>query len=156
MDSRIVTRSSDDPFAGIARPEDLGPVFLTEEQIQERVTALGAQISRDYAGKDLVVIGVLKGVLFFLADLLRAIDTPLSMDLLAIARYGSSQQTRGVVRLTKDLNEPIAGPARTLCGGHHRHRPDHQLHHRARCVCRSRRAWRCVCCSTGTGGALST
>jgi hypoxanthine phosphoribosyltransferase len=84
-------------------------VFLTEEQIQQRVTQLGAQISQDYAGKDLVVIGILKGVLFFMADLLRAITIPVTVDFLAISRYGPSEQTHGVVRLTKDLNEPLAG-----------------------------------------------
>jgi len=91
-----------------AWPGDLGPVFLSEERIQERVAELGAQISSDYAGKDLVVIGVLKGVLFFMADLLRAITIPLAVDFLAISRYGPSQQTHGIVRLTKDLNETVA------------------------------------------------
>jgi hypoxanthine phosphoribosyltransferase len=89
-------------------PGDIGPVFLSEEQIQERVAELGAQISRDYAGKDLVVVGVLRGVLFFLADLLRAITIPVAVDFLAISRYGPSQQTQGVVRLTKDLDETVA------------------------------------------------
>ncbi len=90
-------------------PGDIGPVFLTEEQIQERVSQLGAQISRDYAGKDLVVIGVLKGVVFFIADLLRTITIPVTVDFLAIARYGPTEQTHGVVKLTKDLNEPLIG-----------------------------------------------
>ena len=90
-------------------PEEIGPIFLTEEQIQQRVAQLGAEISRDYAGKDLVVIGVLKGVLFFMADLLRAVTIPTAFDLLAISRYGSTEQTQGVVRLTKDLNEPLLG-----------------------------------------------
>jgi hypoxanthine phosphoribosyltransferase len=90
-------------------PGDIGPVFLSEQQIQERVSELGAQISRDYVGRDLVVVGVLKGVLFFMADLLRAIHIPVTVDFLAISRYGPSQQTRGVVRLTKDLNETVAG-----------------------------------------------
>lgn len=89
-------------------PGDIGPIFLTEAQIQERVAALGAQISQDYAGKDLVVIGVLKGVLFFMADLLRAITIPVTVDFLALSRYGPSEQTHGVVSLTKDLNEPLA------------------------------------------------
>jgi hypoxanthine phosphoribosyltransferase len=90
-------------------PGDIGPVFLTEEQIQQRVGELGAQISRDYAGKDLIVVGVLKGVLFFMADLLRAITIPVAVDFLAIARYGPSQQTHGVVRLTQDLTVTVAG-----------------------------------------------
>ena len=92
-----------------AWPEDIGPIFLTEEQIQQRVNQLGTQISQDYAGKDLVVIGVLKGVLFFMADLVRAITIPTAFDFLAISRYGPTEQTHGVVRLTKDLNEPLAG-----------------------------------------------
>ena len=90
-------------------PEDIGPILLSEAQIQQRVAELGAQISRDYAGKDLMLVGVLKGVVFFLADLLRAISTPLTLDFLAISRYGASQQTQGVVRLTKDLNQPLEG-----------------------------------------------
>lgn len=90
-------------------PGDIGPVFLTREQIQQRVAELGAEISRDYAGKDLVVIGVLKGVIFFMADLLRAMTIPVTVDFLDISRYGPSEQTHGVVRLTKDLNEPLAG-----------------------------------------------
>lgn len=92
-----------------AWPEDIGPVFLTEEQIQQRINLLGTQISQDYAGKDLVVIGILKGVLFFMADLLRAITIPAALDFLAISRYGPTEQTQGVVRLTKDLNEPLRG-----------------------------------------------
>jgi len=90
-------------------PGDIGPIFLSQAQIQERVAELGAQISRDYADQDLLVVGVLKGVLFFLADLLRAISIPVTVDFLAISRYGPSQETRGVVRLTKDLNETVAG-----------------------------------------------
>ncbi len=90
-------------------PGDIGPIFLTETQIQHRVAELGAQISRDYAGKDLVVIGILKGVVFFIADLLRAITIPVTLDFLAISRYGPTEKTHGVVNLTKDLSEPLAG-----------------------------------------------
>ena len=89
-------------------PGEIGPIFLSQGQIQDRVADLGAQISRDYAGQDLIVVGVLKGVLFFLADLLRAITIPVTVDFLAISRYGPSQETKGVVRLTKDLNETVA------------------------------------------------
>jgi hypoxanthine phosphoribosyltransferase len=90
-------------------PGNIGPVLLTETAIQERVAALGAQISQDYAGKDLVVVGVLKGVVFFMADLLRAITLPVTVDYLAINRYGPARQTHGVVNLTKDINEPLTG-----------------------------------------------
>ncbi len=90
-------------------PGDIGPIILTEEQIQQRVKELGAQISQDYAGKDLVIIGILKGVFIFIADLLRAISIPVTVDFLAIARYGPTKQTKGVVNLTKDLDEPLVG-----------------------------------------------
>lgn len=90
-------------------PGDIGPIFLTEEQIQQRVAELGAEISRDYAGKDLVVVGILKGVVFFMADLLRTITIPVTVDFLAISRYGPTEQTHGVVKLTKDLSESLAG-----------------------------------------------
>jgi len=90
-------------------PGDIGEILLTEEEIQRRVAELGTQISQDYAGKDLVVIGILKGVVFFMADLLRAITIPVTVDFLAITRYGPTEQTHGVVNLTKDLTEPLAG-----------------------------------------------
>jgi hypoxanthine phosphoribosyltransferase len=90
-------------------PGDIGEILLAEEEIQQRVAELGAQISQDYAGKDLVVIGILKGVVFFMADLLRAITIPVTVDFLAITRYGPTEQTHGVVNLTKDLTEPLAG-----------------------------------------------
>ena len=90
-------------------PGDIGPTLLTEGEIQQRVAELGTQISHDYAGKDLVVIGILKGVIFFMADLLRAITIPVTVDFLAISRYGPTEQTHGVVKLTKDLSESLAG-----------------------------------------------
>ncbi len=89
--------------------DDIGPIVLTEEQIQQRIAELGANISRDYAGKDLLVIGVLKGVFVFIADLLRAMTIPVTVDFLAISRYGPTEQTHGVVNLTKDLDEPLTG-----------------------------------------------
>lgn len=95
--------------APIPWPGEIGPIFLTEAQIQQRVVELGAHISHDYAGKDLVIIGILKGVVFFMADLLRAITIPLTVDFLAISRYGPTEKTHGVVNLTKDLTEPLAG-----------------------------------------------
>jgi hypoxanthine phosphoribosyltransferase len=90
-------------------PSNIGPVVFSEAQIQQRVAELGAQISQDYADKDLVVIGVLKGVIFFMADLLRAITLPVTVDFMAISRFGPTAQTHGVVNLTKDLSEPLAG-----------------------------------------------
>ena len=87
--------------------EDIERILFSQEAIQQRVKELGQEISRDYAGKDLLVVGVLRGVVFFMADLLRAIDIPLAMDFIAISRYGPSARTRGVVRMIKDLEEPI-------------------------------------------------
>jgi hypoxanthine phosphoribosyltransferase len=90
-------------------PHLTNAVLLSQDQVQQRVAELGAQISQDYAGKELVVLGVLKGVLFFMADLLRVITVPAAVDFLAIARYGPSEKTHGIVRLTQDLTEPLVG-----------------------------------------------
>ncbi len=82
--------------------------LLTEEQIQRRVKELGAQITRDYATKDLALVAVLKGSYMFLADLARAIDLPLTVDFMGISSYVGTKST-GVVRLTSDLNRPVEG-----------------------------------------------
>ena len=87
--------------------QDIAEVLLSRERIQKRVQELGAAISHDYQGKDLLMIGVLRGVIFFMADLLKAVTIPVSMDFIAISHYGPSERTRGVVRLVKDLEEPI-------------------------------------------------
>ena len=84
-------------------------VLLSEEQIRTRIVDLGAQITRDYAGLNPLLIGVLKGALFFLSDLMRAIDTRLSLEFMAISSYGSSTRTSGEVRIMKDLDVPIEG-----------------------------------------------
>jgi hypoxanthine phosphoribosyltransferase len=84
-------------------------VLLSTEQIQTKIKELGARITRDYAGKNPLLIGVLKGACFFLSDLLRAIDTRLSIEFMAISSYGSSTRTSGEVRILKDLDVPIEG-----------------------------------------------
>ena len=76
-------------------------VLLPEDQIQARIKELGAQITRDYAGLNPLLIGVLKGACFFLSALLRAIDTRLSIEFMAISSYGSSTRTSGAVRITR-------------------------------------------------------
>jgi hypoxanthine phosphoribosyltransferase len=83
-------------------------VLLSEREIRERVEALGKEIARDYAGKPLVVVGVLKGSFIFFADLVRAIDLPLSVDFIGISSYQGTQST-GVVQITSDLTRPIEG-----------------------------------------------
>jgi len=87
--------------------EDLKEVLYTQEQIARRVAELGARISADYEGKSLVTVGVLNGAVFFLADLMRTIVVPVSMDLVAISSYGSYSNTSGVVRIMKDLDESV-------------------------------------------------
>ncbi len=85
-------------------------VFLTEEQIQEAVRRLGEQIARDYSPESPpLLVGVLKGSLVFLADLMRAIPLPVSFDFVAISSYGAETQTSGQVRLLKDLDTQIQG-----------------------------------------------
>lgn len=88
--------------------DDVAEVLLDQETIAARVSQLGADITRDYAGKDLVLVSVLKGALPFLADLMRAAPIPLSLDFLEVSSYGHSTETSGVVRVLKDLAHPIA------------------------------------------------
>ena len=83
-------------------------VLITEAELRARVAALGAQIARDYQGRSLVVIGVLKGSFIFLADLVRAIDLPISIDFIGISSYQGTHST-GVVQITSDLTRPIEG-----------------------------------------------
>jgi len=86
----------------------LGRVVYSEAQIRARVLDLGREISRDYAGRNPLVVGVLKGVMFFMSDLLRAIDIPVRVDFMAISRYVAATGGKGAVRLTKDLEESMA------------------------------------------------
>ncbi len=83
-------------------------VLISEEQLQERIHELGAQIKEDYAdSQELLLIGVLKGCFLFLADLVRAIDLPISVDFLGLSSYGNSTKSSGVVRMTQDLSKSI-------------------------------------------------
>lgn len=84
-------------------------VLFNEEQIRERIKELGAQISKDYAGKDLLIIGILRGVAIFIGDISRSIDIPLEIDFMAISSYGASTRSSGVVRILKDLDSSITG-----------------------------------------------
>ncbi|NPA91100.1 MAG: hypoxanthine phosphoribosyltransferase [Chloroflexi bacterium] len=81
--------------------------FITEEQIQQRVAELGAQISEDYRGKDLLLVAILKGSVVFLADLMRHITIPHSVDFMATSSYGAATRSAGIVRILKDLDIPI-------------------------------------------------
>jgi len=84
-------------------------VLISEQEIQSRIKVLGAEIARDYSGRNPLLIGVLKGACFFLSDLLRAIDTRVSIEFMAISSYGSSTRTSGEVRIMKDLDVPVEG-----------------------------------------------
>ena len=86
-----------------------GRVLISAEEIRRRTGELAREISEDYAGRDLVMVGVLKGAFVFLADLARRVRVPLEMDFVAVSSYGSDTESSGVVRIIKDLDLDIAG-----------------------------------------------
>jgi len=88
-------------------PDEIIEVLFSEDQIRKRIEDVGAQISEDYRNRQLVFVSVLRGSVFFATDLARRVDLPLSMDFLSISSYGEGSE--GVVRITKDLEENIAG-----------------------------------------------
>jgi hypoxanthine phosphoribosyltransferase len=87
--------------------KDISEILISTDQIQEKVSALGGKISQDYAQKKPLLVGVLKGVLLFMADLLRAITVPVEVDFMAVSSYSAEARDRGLVRLVKDLETPI-------------------------------------------------
>lgn len=89
--------------------DDITKVLVTEAQIAERVEELAKEIDIAYAGKDVLLVGVLKGAVMFMADLSRAIQIPVSMDWMAVSSYGSGTQSSGVVRILKDLDADVLG-----------------------------------------------
>ena len=89
--------------------DDLVKVLFTEEQIHEKVRELAQRIEKDYEGKDLVIVGVLRGAVMIMADLARALDRHVEMDWMAVSSYGSGTKSSGVVRILKDLDSDITG-----------------------------------------------
>jgi hypoxanthine phosphoribosyltransferase len=87
----------------------VGPVLITEKQIEARLEELGAEITRDYEGRDLLLVAVLKGAFMVMADLARQIKLPLDIDFMAVSSYGHATRTSGVVRILKDLDSEISG-----------------------------------------------
>ena len=87
----------------------IGETLVPEEQLAARVRQLADEISRDYVGRDLVLVGVLKGAVFFLSDLMRHLQIPVEVDFMAVASYGSATKSSGVVRILKDLDAAIEG-----------------------------------------------
>ena len=88
---------------------DIKEVLFSEDEIRDKVRQMGAKISKDYFGKELILIGVLKGSVIFMSDLLKDISIPCKMDFMAVSSYGTSTETSGVVRILKDLDFEIQG-----------------------------------------------
>jgi len=88
-------------------PPQLERIVVSQQQIQQRVAELAAQVDADYAGREVLLVGVLKGAVMFMADFARALRTPVSMDFMAVSSYGSSTSSSGVVRILKDLDREI-------------------------------------------------
>jgi len=97
------------PQAYEALTADVSEILITAEEIEQRVQEIGEEISRDYAGRNPLLIGVLKGVVPFIADLLRVITVPVEVDFMAVSSYSAEAREEGVVRLVKDLEVPITG-----------------------------------------------
>jgi hypoxanthine phosphoribosyltransferase len=92
-------------------PPDFGPtdVLITQERLRQRVAALGAEIAADYAGRDPLLVGILKGAFVFMADLVRTIPLSVEVDFMAVSSYGSATRSSGVVRIVKDLDLDLTG-----------------------------------------------
>ncbi len=88
---------------------DIQEVVLSQEDIQEIVSKMGAEITRDYQGKNPLLVTVLKGAIIFMADVMRSIECPLSVDFMAVSSYGDGVKSSGVVRILKDLDAKIEG-----------------------------------------------
>ena len=90
--------------------DDIQTVLVTEEQLQAKVAQLGARISQDYAGKDLLLVSILKGAVVFMADLMRAVSIPCSIDFMVVSSYGGTNtETTGLVKIVKDLDADLTG-----------------------------------------------
>jgi hypoxanthine phosphoribosyltransferase len=98
-----------DTSEAVSLHDDVEEILLDAETVAGRVAELGAQLSSDYAGRDPVLVSVLKGALVFLADLMRAMDLPTSIDLMEVSSYGAATESSGQVRILKDLSKPIEG-----------------------------------------------
>ncbi|MBA2296768.1 MAG: hypoxanthine phosphoribosyltransferase [Actinobacteria bacterium] len=95
--------------AGVTTQEGVGEILIGEQELQARISELGVEISGDYAGRDLLLVGVLKGAVFFMADLMRELTVPCEIDFMAISSYGAGTDSSGVVRILKDLDINISG-----------------------------------------------
>lgn len=89
--------------------EDIDRILISQDEIQDKIATLAKQISEDYRGRDLLLVGVLKGAFVFMSDLAREIHLPIEFDFMAVSSYGSSTKSSGVVRILKDLDYEITG-----------------------------------------------
>jgi hypoxanthine phosphoribosyltransferase len=94
---------------GVTVEQGVGEILIEQDHLQARIRELGEEVSRDYAGRDLLLVGVLKGAVFFMADLMRELTVPCEIDFMAISSYGAQTDSSGVVRILKDLDTNIAG-----------------------------------------------
>jgi hypoxanthine phosphoribosyltransferase len=90
-------------------PDEIDEVLISEHEIRDKIAALAKVIDEDYRGKELLLVGVLKGAVMVMADLARALETPVSMEFMAVSSYGSGNSSSGVVRILKDLDRDISG-----------------------------------------------
>lgn len=102
-----MSEPTSDPYPELSK--DIKETVISAGEIQARVAELGGMISQDYAGRNPLLVGVLKGVLFFMADLLRSITIPVEMDFIAVSSYSPESRAQGFVRLVKDLDIPLSG-----------------------------------------------
>ena len=96
-------------MAGFSEDRAIGPIVVSEKDLQDRIRELGEAITKDYDGRPPLLVGVLKGASFFLSDLARSIHLPVELDFMAVSSYGSSTHTSGVVRIVKDLDIDLTG-----------------------------------------------
>lgn len=93
----------------MSQRDDILKILLTEEQLKTKCAEMGARITRDYQGKNLLLVTVLKGAVVYLADLMRCIDLPCAIDFMVVSSYGSGTKTSGVVKIVKDLDQDLSG-----------------------------------------------
>ena len=89
--------------------ETVGEIMITQEQISQRAREIGEQIARDYAGKDVVLVGILRGAVLWMGDIMKNVDLDMEIDFMAVISYGSSTKSSGVVKIVKDLDSDIEG-----------------------------------------------
>ena len=105
----VVTIRKEDTVDAADMGKDLKEILVTAEEMDRRLGEMAEQIDRDYAGEELLIVGVLRGAVMVMADLSRKLHTPLEMDWMAVSSYGSGTKTSGVVRILKDLDQDVAG-----------------------------------------------